>query len=221
MIIKNEQREFLEQLILHSNDQYVNGLFNGRMGVVLCLATYAHKYKQKMVESAADFLMEQITNSITEAVHIGLADGLSGIGWGIEYLVQNKFMKGNTVESCYEIDQKLMEHAPKRLTDFSLENGLEGILHYVTIHLAGNYEGKSPFDQIYLQELYDVTCELPDNISDSFRNQCMLYQHIYEGKKVIIRPDVWPFICLPVPLPNKWVSLGLHSGLAGFLMSFE
>jgi hypothetical protein len=174
-----------------------------------------------MVENAADFLMEQIINSITETLTIGLADGLSGIGWGIEYLVQNKYMKGNTTESCYEIDQKLMEHAPKRLTDFSFDKGLEGILHYVTIHLAGNYGRKSPFDRIYLQELYNVTCQLPENIPDSFRNQCMLYQRIYEGKEVIIKPDVSPFISLPRHLPHKWVSLGLHSGLAGFLMSFE
>jgi hypothetical protein len=55
-----------------------------------------------------------------------LDKGLTGIGWGIEYLIQNGSVKGESVEICEEIDYRIMETDPKRITDFSLETGFEG-----------------------------------------------------------------------------------------------
>ena len=59
-------------------------------------------------------------------------DGLAGIGWGIEYLVQNKFAEGDTDEILEEIDNKVFKVLNEEsLTSFELTNGLTGYLFYL------------------------------------------------------------------------------------------
>lgn len=78
----------LNRLILHANDvPSAIGLLDGKMGIALVLAHYARCRGKKKLEHAADFLVESVMNLLTKTVSIDFANGLSGIGWGIEYLI--------------------------------------------------------------------------------------------------------------------------------------
>ena len=81
-------------------------------------------------------LMEDIYNNINEEIPIDFETGLCGIGWGIEYLLQNKLVNGNSDEILAEYrPEKIMERAPLRIYDYSMENGLGGILLYVNARI--------------------------------------------------------------------------------------
>ena len=155
--IFTKEEKMLNRLILHANDvPSAIGLLDGKMGIALVLAHYARCRGKKKLEHAADFLVESVMNQLTKTVSIDFANGLSGIGWGIEYLIQNNYMKGCGADILQNIDERIMQFDVTRFKDWSLEKGLLGILHYVLYHLQGaNKSGSSVFDN-FVFELLEI-----------------------------------------------------------------
>ena len=96
-------RRIANHLILHSIDIEDIGLFHGKMGVVLFFAHYARYTDSAIYDDFAGELLEEICENIPETLPINLETGLCGIGWGIEYLIQNGFMEGDSNEQCYHL----------------------------------------------------------------------------------------------------------------------
>ena len=141
------------RLLFQSSMERDVGLFYGKMGLVIFFAHYFKYSSLKVFDDTADELMGELNKELfNEAIPVGFAFGLSGIGWGIEYLIQNGFTDDDSLEICKEIDKKIMEKDPRRITNYSLELGLEGILHYVIAHIKGvmAHHSQMPFDEIYL-----------------------------------------------------------------------
>ena len=88
----------VNHLILHSCSLDDVGLFHGKTGVVLFFAHYARYTGIEMYDDFAEKLLEDIANNISKALPINMEFGLCGIGWGINYLIQNGFMKGDPNE---------------------------------------------------------------------------------------------------------------------------
>ena len=125
-----------------------------KMGIILSLITYSRKTKHKAIEEVADFLMNQVLNNMTNISPLSFSNGLTGIGWGIEYLIQNRYMPGCGADICTEIDKKLMSCDIRRVDDLSLEHGIYGWLHYIVAHIQGaNRCGKQVFDRMYIIDL--------------------------------------------------------------------
>ena len=99
-------RRIANHLILHSIDIEDIGLFHGKMGVVLFFAHYARYTDQAIYDDFAGELLEEISENIPETLPINLETGLCGIGWGIEYLIQNGFMEGDSNEILQESIKK-------------------------------------------------------------------------------------------------------------------
>lgn len=95
----------LEQRILHAlmlrtyslNDV---GLMSGKMGVLLALANYNRLVLSDVYEDFADELMDEILSKIHKLLPLGLGNGLCGVAWGVEFLIQNGLMEGVGVEIC-------------------------------------------------------------------------------------------------------------------------
>lgn len=61
------------------------------------------------------------------------------MGWhrlGVEYLVRYGFVEDAGNEERNKIDKKVMEYDVRRLDDYSLATGLEGIAWYVLLRLS-------------------------------------------------------------------------------------
>ena len=70
------------------------GLLEGKMGVAVFLYHYA-RYSGRMTYSHfADNLIKEILKS-TSRLQISFSSGLSGIGWGIDHLLKEDFIKTN------------------------------------------------------------------------------------------------------------------------------
>ena len=207
--IFTKEEKMLNHLILHANDvPNAIGLLDGKMGIALVLAHYARCSRKKKIEHAADFLVENVMNQLTTTVSIDFANGLSGIGWGIEYLIQNNYMKGRGADILQNIDERIMQFDVTRFKDWSLEKGLLGILHYVLYHLQGaNKSGSSVFDDSYLASWKSV---LEDNE--------LLYNQLQKGlhKEVdFYKPNLRMFIKQQSRVDTK--RLSLKDGIAGKL----
>lgn len=207
--IFTKEEKMLNHLILHANDvPNAIGLLDGKMGIALVLAHYARCSRKKNIEHAADFLVENVMNQLTTTVSIDFANGLSGIGWGIEYLIQNNYMKGCGADILQNIDERIMQFDVTRIKDWSLEKGLLGILHYVLYHLQGvNKSGSTVFDYSYLTSWKSV-----------LEDKELWYNQLQKGlhKEVdFYKPDLRMFIKQQSRVDTK--KLSLKDGLAGKL----
>lgn len=135
------------------------GLWDGKMGMCLFFFLYARHTGNIWYEEFGGELLDDVCCGLSLRTPITFADGLCGIGWGIEFLKAKGFIEGNTDEILYEVDRLVMEKNVCRMTDYSLETGLEGIVAYVQSRLAGlRLSGFGlPFDPAYLMEV-DRAC---------------------------------------------------------------
>ena len=205
--IFTKEERILNHLILHANDvSSAIGLLDGKMGIALVLAHYARCRNKKTIERVADFLVESVMDQLTTTISVDFANGLSGIGWGIEYLIQNNYMKGNGADILQNLDERIMQFDVTRIKNWSLEKGLLGILHYVLYHLQGaNQSSSVVFDEPYLKSWQSVSVD----------NE-ILYKQLQKGlhREVgFYNPDLRMFIKRQSRVDAK--KLSLKEGLAG------
>ncbi|MEY8611270.1 glycosyltransferase [Parabacteroides segnis] len=216
--------EALSHLILNSGFTSDLGLFHGKMGYVLFFVHYARYSQNKQYETFAYELLEDIYEDINNDLPINLENGLCGIGWGIEFLVQNGFVEGDTDEILEEIDKRVMEYDVSRLSDLSFRKGLGGIVFYIIARLSAHRESViRTFDKNYLYNLKRVL--LYSNFTENDKiPPCLVedYCNVLSVNELhLVRlPDI--FNCTDFGLFENLTSfsLGLENGIAGFLLDY-
>lgn len=212
------------QHLLMLNSQFVPdiGLLEGKMGIVLAFAhLYRHTCNEIYYECMSE-LLDDVLEHVYKGLDVEFTSGFTGIGWGLEYLLQSGFVEGDGVEVCEEIDKKIMAFDVRRMIDTSLESGLEGLLHYVLIHIRGSKE-QLPFDELYFSDLHAKVKTLVDagQREDAFLRLGSMYMHWYETHSMPDYPlDVLQFVGSPIVEQEQiGVSpLGLKDGLVGLLL---
>lgn len=217
-IVLNKEQKLLNHLILHSHDTpKAFGLFNGMTGIMLVLAHYARVRKIPLIENISDFLMEKITTNLPTDISIDFADGAAGLGWGIEFLIQEGYMKGCGVEITHELDERIMSFDIRRMTDLSLEKGVTGLFHYVISHIQGAFKNrKQAFDEQYLNDWQHTLRYL----ISSHPNERKWVNMQFELNEVLRGTQLYEFNLAQFvkPLKNAPMNiLGLRKGLAGYL----
>jgi hypothetical protein len=174
------------------------GLYHGKMGVILFFARYGRYTGNSLYDDFAGELLDDIYEDIHAEVPIDFENGLCGIGWGIEYLLQNGFMEGDSDDALSEIDQKIMERDIRRMTDQSFRTGLAGISCYIQMRLGSPCRNRetSPFDELYLSEWKSVANGIV--IPDEDRILCLLLENQLEDEDFL-----------------SW-EMGLENGCAGY-----
>ncbi|MGV8096406.1 MAG: lanthionine synthetase LanC family protein [Mangrovibacterium sp.] len=122
----NINQRMINILLLHSSFTDNLGLLNGKMGISIFFYHLARETGNTIYEDYAGELIDEIYEDISLNTPLDFADGLAGIGWGIEYLVQNHFIEADTDEVLGETDKPLMQ-----LIIYNIPSGLglsEGII---------------------------------------------------------------------------------------------
>lgn len=96
-------------IIANLHNTSVLGLFNGKMGIALFLYRYAKFSGKEFYEKFADDLIDEIYDEINKSMPPDLSRGLSGIGVGLTYLLQEEYLEGDADEILSEIDELLLE----------------------------------------------------------------------------------------------------------------
>ena len=226
-------QQSLHRLLLNSSSQRDLGLYHGKMGLILFFAHYFRLTKNPVFDDTANELMEELLSEIHNGLPVGLASGSAGVGWGMEYLIQNGFVDGDSLDICEEVDKKIMEKDPRRITDYSIETGLGGILHYVLAHIKGvvTQHSKMPFDETYLNDLEQALSNIPKNteLPEEFKELSAKYLDFYRNRNELDYSLSLSFIIDDLETENLRKSapsassafqhnLGLNKGLSGLLL---
>lgn len=131
----NEKLQVIQNQIIseYSEDISIN-LATGQMG--LCIYSYIVGRYNKGLLKIANKMMDCIFNKVNDLESINIKDGLSGIGLGINYLIRNGFIKGDSNKILSDIDDEIF----KKIVDakaFALLSDFEIIqlLYYLYIRL--------------------------------------------------------------------------------------
>lgn len=208
-----EKRKALGQLLLHGDSVASCGLFWGKSGIALALFHEGVEHSVEPITDYAGYLLEKVATGFSKYAPLGLADGMAGVGWTFEFLAQHHYLCIDTAEACREIDQRIMDFNPSRLTDTSLETGWTGILTYMVSHLQGN-AGKEPFDREYLLQLKEAVETVFPSAALTAAGQAFL--RYMEGRSFALPMDVLQFV-RPTARFDPF-DLSLRTGLAGRLV---
>jgi len=127
----NNRQRLINALLLHSSFIENPGLLHGKTGIAICFYHLAGQTGNTIYEDYAGELIDEIYEDITMDTPLDFASGLAGIGWGIEYLVQNHFLEADTDDVLEEIDKRLMPLIYSFPSPIGLENGLVGLGAYL------------------------------------------------------------------------------------------
>lgn len=127
----NTDQRLINALLLHSSFIDNLGLLNGKMGISIFFYHLARETGNSIYEDYAGELIDEIYDEISLNTPMDFANGLAGIGWGIEYLVQNHFIEADTVEVLEEIDKRLMSFIYGSPPSIGLCEGLVGYGAYL------------------------------------------------------------------------------------------
>lgn len=140
-------------LILHSSYSNNLGLMNGKMGIAIFFYHLSRYTKRKIYDDFAGELVDEIYREIHNHYPSDFKNGLCGIAWGIEYLIQNQFVEADSNEVLYDLDKMIFEWDIRKISDSSLETGLEGIAHYTIARCTGKYATNIVIPKGYISEL--------------------------------------------------------------------
>ena len=183
-------------------------LWEGCMGQLIVLCEY-DKYRHSDEHTPlAGELLERIVAQITPKAEFSLsfAHGLCGIGWGLIYMTRNGFADMDFREELSVIDRKIMERDPERITDYSFQSGIGGILCYVTnrLFLLRENGENVTFDARYLNGLREAAKRVLNEDTD-FRTHCHALLLLEYGRSDwhVLRPKWKDVIDLPAFLPQE------------------
>lgn len=148
-------KRIADRYMLHGLPVHDIGLMEGKTGMSLFFFLYARQTGNGWYEAYAGELLDEVFNRLSNRIPVTFADGLCGVGWSIEFLKAQGFVEGDTDEILSDVDCKIMERDPRRMNDFTLESGLEGIAVYVRSRLDSPRpaDNAQPFDPDYLDDL--------------------------------------------------------------------
>lgn len=84
------------------------GLYMGKTGIAIFFCHYARFTNTPPYMDFAGELIDEVYADIDSHVPIGFETGISGIGWGIGYLLQHHFMEGDPDEILAALDETVI-----------------------------------------------------------------------------------------------------------------
>lgn len=212
-IEKEKERlpEIAEYLWRKAETVYDNGIFNGRAGLIIFFCHYAHYSQNLQYDDMSTELWTRLNLAFEKnEIPVTFGNGLCGIGWCIEYLSERQLLKGKVDDILLQIDCRVMERDPLRISDWNLNTGLGGILCYVLSRLRTEDKSEPKyFDKRYLEDLLLASHRLLQTCNDSTcRSFAMQYIEYHTDTDWNISPiQLTDFMEFPSFLPknsNYW-----------------
>lgn len=230
--------EQLSKSLLHiSEERSPIGLADGKMGVCIYLFHLSRIENNEEYRHAAENILESIFKAIHLNMHIGVKDGLGGIGLGVSYLVKQGFTKGNINTILQDIDDVIFKKLSydKNSAIYSSEE-LVWLLYYLYVRLTQleQYtEASYLFKELCIQTISNIYKKLdlssfaepPHYDSDYFLPQLLfvlsrIYSLDFHSERIKkLLEELQPVILssLPTVHANRlYLLLGINSILSCF-----
>lgn len=83
------------------------GLYGGKLGMAILFYEYSRFRENQLYKQFADELIDSVL-VVPDSLSVRFDNGLSGIGWGIIYLLREKFVEGNVDDVLIDLDRQLI-----------------------------------------------------------------------------------------------------------------
>lgn len=213
----NFEQRIINHLILNSKIIDDLGLLEGKTGIAIAFYEYARYIGNDLFITFANELVDDVVNNLTTFLSDDFTSGICGIGWGLEYMIQNDFIEADSSDIIIELNETLMRKDIRRVNDVSL-NGLTGLLHYVLIHSCN--KAYKPFDDVFL---FDLSCKIKEkktyldsNLVKKFDNYINSSQFTEKYEIDIREFIVDQKFSHEIDILNK--KLGIKDGLSNYLI---
>ena len=122
-----------EMLILYGTLTECPGLVHGKTGIAIFFFHYAQHVNNMLFADYAMDLIAEIQNQIHVNSPVDYEKGIAGIGTGIIYLIQNKFLISED-DICKDFDNRMVRAVMyEPWQNFSLYDGLTGYFYFYRI----------------------------------------------------------------------------------------
>ena len=150
------------------------GMFEGRSGLSVCLFEISRFLKEKSIENYAFKLLKQSLLSNTKDISIDY--GLSGVGFALHYLIENKFVQADFNELFHDKHLHIIDKTSKLDNKNMSENDM---LKYLKLNL-------------YISRIYNGK---DSSAIQSFNHSCLSYfsskwERAYKKQKTIDIEDL-------------------------------
>lgn len=221
-----ESDQLFKRLLLNCNTLDSDGLWHGRIGCLLFLVKYDHIQNNDLYEELIEELIDEVFSHVENGnLSIDLGEGLCGIAYGLAWLIHHHLKEGDLADILEEVDQRIMERDPLRISDPSLQTGLAGILFYALyrLQIAQEQHLPPPFDTAYLDHLHKAALKAVKNpgMMACFEMASWLITYMQDQSLKLEIPDITQILNLTTrmePAINSF-TLGLKNGLAGLGLS--
>jgi hypothetical protein len=169
-------------------------------------------------------LIDGFLSQVNDRTPFVFSSGLSGIGWGIEYSIQQGFVACDSNQVCGDLDALVMRTDLRRVKDVTVASGMEGVLHYVLMRIKGAVMQNNPvpFDAGYLSVVREALASVPtDRRPERFSHLTAQFLSFIETGVCEYTPDLLALIEVAA-FGEKDIlqaKLGLNGGLAGRLLA--
>jgi|LSQX01.2.fsa_nt_gb hypothetical protein len=131
------------------------GLWNGKMGIAIYLLHLSRIMHNNEYEFQANDLIDAVFSDISNKVPVYFADGLLGIGCGVEYIIDKGFVEGDSDEILKEIDQmvkNIIDMRPTDLDSLDIDKGVCGVGCYLYYRLRKKSKNDESITTLKLKE---------------------------------------------------------------------
>lgn len=135
---------------LSRRENFPLGLSAGKMGVCLSLYILARKLDSNKLGADASGLLHDILANTDKIASIDMKHGIMGIGWGLDYLLINKYIDGDINYILKDTDSLVLKSLnPISDTGFDPDLSMDA-LYYIALRLRNKHLKKD--DRFLFQE---------------------------------------------------------------------
>ncbi|MDD4697515.1 MAG: hypothetical protein PHR52_08260 [Fermentimonas sp.] len=165
--VEKQLQQIVNMLIINGSLLGNSGLWYGKTGVAIFFFHYARYTNIELFEDYAVEIIDAMQAEIHRDSAANYCRGLSGIGVGIEYLSQKRFLGGDMNEILEDFDQRIRHDIMYRTQENnSLANGLSGLGQYLLYRLQSHSGSSNELCLLINQESMMHVVNLIENEND-------------------------------------------------------
>ena len=170
----------IQTLILNGALTECPGLFYGKTGIAVFFFHYARSTDSALFREYAFDLIEEIQEQMTATISARYDTGLSGIGVGFEYFLQNGFIEAEGDDFFEDFDARMCRTAMyEPCPDLSLAGGLTGWGRYFIYRLRGDGSDNSTLHKALTHITKEIAQKVVEN-SVPENEQSDVYRFFYD-----------------------------------------
>ncbi len=170
----------LDKRLISSSDNSALGLANGKMGICLYFYLCSRLDNNREYQKNADRLLDEIFAGIQSVRTIDVMQGLVGIGLGVDYLIKNGYVKGNSNTVLSDLDDEIFKQLTATEFPAYMDSlNLIQLLYYLCIRLKSQKQG-SDAEFLYRELIILAVNKLYEKVDDSLFEEPFCYSSNYK-----------------------------------------